>query len=203
MNFEEAFTQVKNGEGMRLPKWHTDVSVYAQYPDVDSKMTAPYLYVKSRYGRVPWQATNIELFSEDWGIVTDKDFDSSEHVYVANFMLTGTIKPENIAEAKAYLNEPMTKYIPKYKFHEALNDIRWILFNDGRKGVIKVTTNRELTENERSSISSWIRGQNGDGLGEGFEQQDFAITGYDKDKYEIHASFDWDTNDYHLIEVEK
>ena len=32
-------------------------------------MTAPYLYVESRFGRVPWKETMIELFSEDWEVV--------------------------------------------------------------------------------------------------------------------------------------
>ena len=33
---------------------------------------------------------------------------------------------------------------------------------------------RELTEQELEKLSDWISGQNSDGLGEGFEQQDFA-----------------------------
>ncbi len=69
MNFGEAFEQVKRGAGMRLPHWTPDVTIRAQYPDEHSKMTAPYLYVESRYGRVPWKETNIELFSEDWQVV--------------------------------------------------------------------------------------------------------------------------------------
>lgn len=55
--------------GMRLPNWKEDVVIYIQLPDKDSKMTAPYLYVESRFGRVPWKETNIELFSEDWTVV--------------------------------------------------------------------------------------------------------------------------------------
>lgn len=69
MNFAEAFEAVKEGKAMRLPHWKNDVKVKAQYPDETSKMTAPYLYVESRYGMVPWKETNIELFSEDWEIV--------------------------------------------------------------------------------------------------------------------------------------
>ena len=69
MNFGAAFEQVKHGKGMRLPAWSPDVTVRAQYPDEHSKMTAPYLYVQSRFGRVPWKETMIELFSEEWRIV--------------------------------------------------------------------------------------------------------------------------------------
>ena len=68
MNFGEAFAQVKSGKGMRLPAWSPEVIIRAQYPDENSKMTAPYLYVTSRYGKVPWKETMIELFSEDWEV---------------------------------------------------------------------------------------------------------------------------------------
>lgn len=66
MNFGEAFEQVKQGKGMRLPLWKEDVVIRAQYPDEYSKMTAPYLYVESRFGKVPWKETMVELFSEEW-----------------------------------------------------------------------------------------------------------------------------------------
>lgn len=69
MVFGEAFEAVKNGHGMRLPQWSEDVVVRAQFPDEHSKMTAPYLYVESRFGRVPWKETMIELFSDKWEIV--------------------------------------------------------------------------------------------------------------------------------------
>lgn len=34
-----------------------------------TRMTAPYLYVESRFGKVPWKETMIELFSKDWEII--------------------------------------------------------------------------------------------------------------------------------------
>lgn len=68
MNFGEAFEEVKKGKSMRLPSWLPDVLIKAQFPDENSKMTAPYLYVKSRFGMVPWKETMIELFSEEWEI---------------------------------------------------------------------------------------------------------------------------------------
>lgn len=69
MNFGQAFEEVKKGKGMRLPQWGKDVVIRAQYPDKHSKMTAPYLYVESRFGRVPWKETMIELFAENWEVV--------------------------------------------------------------------------------------------------------------------------------------
>ena len=69
MNFGDAFEAVKKGKGMRLPGWSFEVAIFAQYPNKSSKMTAPYLYVDSRFGKVPWKETMIELFSENWEVV--------------------------------------------------------------------------------------------------------------------------------------
>lgn len=69
VNFGLALEAMKKGLGARLPKWKPDVVIRAQYPDEHSKMTAPYLYVESRFGRVPWKETMIELFSDEWEIV--------------------------------------------------------------------------------------------------------------------------------------
>jgi len=69
MNFGKALEAVKQGKGMRLTQWKPDVVIRAQFPDEHSKMTAPYLYVESRYGRVPWKETFIELFNENWEVV--------------------------------------------------------------------------------------------------------------------------------------
>jgi len=69
MNFGRALEEVKEGKGMRLDSWSPEVVIRAQYPDDNSKMTAPYLYVESRFGVVPWKETMIELFSEDWVVV--------------------------------------------------------------------------------------------------------------------------------------
>lgn len=69
MSFGRAFEELYNGDGMRLPTWKDDVIIRMQRPDEHSKMTVPYLYVQSRFGRVPWIPTTIELFSEDWEVV--------------------------------------------------------------------------------------------------------------------------------------
>jgi hypothetical protein len=69
MDFGKALEEVKKGHAMRLPRWQEDVIILAQFPDENSKMTAPYLYVQSRFGRVPWKETMIELFAENWEVV--------------------------------------------------------------------------------------------------------------------------------------
>lgn len=68
MNFGEAFEEAKKGHAMRLLTWSDDVEIRVQYPDKHSKMTAPYLYVTSRFGMVPWKETMVELFSEAWEV---------------------------------------------------------------------------------------------------------------------------------------
>jgi hypothetical protein len=64
--FGQAIEYMKDGEGIRLPKWEPDVFISIQKPDENSKMTAPYFYVTSRFGMVPWIPTMIEMFSEEW-----------------------------------------------------------------------------------------------------------------------------------------
>lgn len=70
MRFSEAFDALRESTMayMRLPKWSPDVKIKVQWPEDGSKMTAPYLYVESRFGRVPWKETMIELFAEDWDV---------------------------------------------------------------------------------------------------------------------------------------
>ena len=71
MNFGDAFEEVKHGNSMRLPHWAADVFIKAQYPDGHSKMTAPYLYVESRFGIVPWKETMIDFFAQNWNVVEE------------------------------------------------------------------------------------------------------------------------------------
>ena len=72
LSFGRALDSVQDNpdtRGMRLPSWKEDVVVRIQMPDANSKMTAPYLYVESRFGRVPWKETMIEMFSKKWQLV--------------------------------------------------------------------------------------------------------------------------------------
>lgn len=68
VSFGLAFEAMRKGMGARLPHWKHDVVIRAQFPDDNSKMTAPYLYVESDNGKVPWKETNPELFSDSWQI---------------------------------------------------------------------------------------------------------------------------------------
>lgn len=68
LTFGLAVEAMKKGLKARLPKWGRDVFISIQMPDAESKMTAPYMYATSRFGRVPWNPTQIELLAEDWRI---------------------------------------------------------------------------------------------------------------------------------------
>lgn len=72
LSFGIAFDTIKGSVkelGMRLPNWRPDVVIKIQTPNENSDMTAPYLYVESRYGKAPWKETMIELFAENWEVV--------------------------------------------------------------------------------------------------------------------------------------
>ena len=68
MTFGKALDALRAGKAVRLPHWSDEVCIKLQTPDEHSKMTAPYLYVESRFGRVPWVVTQIELLSTAWEI---------------------------------------------------------------------------------------------------------------------------------------
>lgn len=68
LTFSEALQAMEVGYSVRLPKWSPEVRISIQSPDENSKMTAPYLYVESRYGRVPWNPTQIELLAQNWEV---------------------------------------------------------------------------------------------------------------------------------------
>jgi len=67
-DFGWALSQLRKGNTVGLPYWSPDVFLKLQVPDENSKMTAPYIYVTSRYGKVPWVATQIEMLSLDWEV---------------------------------------------------------------------------------------------------------------------------------------
>ena len=72
VNFGIVIEQLKKGNTAKLPYWSDDVFIELQIPDEHSKMTHPYIYVTSRFDRVPWVATQVEILSEKW-IVTEKN----------------------------------------------------------------------------------------------------------------------------------
>jgi hypothetical protein len=67
--FEDAIKAMREGKKARLESWQEDVFISIQEPDRNSKMTARYFYVTSRFGMVPWIPTMIEMLTEQWVIV--------------------------------------------------------------------------------------------------------------------------------------
>ncbi len=114
---------------------------------------------------------NVKLYEEA---------ESSRYTYRTNFHLNAPVN--DYEKAKAYLEEDdMVQYFKDRANDELRNkviSIDWVL-EDSESGYIQVVTNSVLTDEEQKEISSWITGQNSDGLGEGFEQQPFAESYYD------------------------
>lgn len=77
MTFGKAIKEMQDGQAVRLPKWSEDVKIQIQVPDEHSKMTAPYFYVTSRFGLVPWIPTMIEMLSIEWEVILESGETSS------------------------------------------------------------------------------------------------------------------------------
>ena len=138
------------------------------------------------------------------------------YIYKTYFKLRYEVN--DLKAAQEYLAEDdMTTYLIEdgriaREVRDVVVSIRWIL-TDEQSGAIVLTTKTELSAEQLLTISDWVSGQNSDGLGEGFEQQDFAnydLGLYDEygrynsdleleEEYEecyVMASFDWTTNKY-------
>lgn len=76
-NFEWALSRLKQWALMTREWWNwKNQYVWLQVPNPKSKMTHPYLYIKTVQGDVvPWSPSYTDLFSEDWATV---DSDTEE-----------------------------------------------------------------------------------------------------------------------------
>jgi hypothetical protein len=68
MNFGEALALLKRGRSVAREGWNgRGMSVTLQRPDSASKMTLPYLYMRTVQGAlVPWLASQTDMLAEDW-----------------------------------------------------------------------------------------------------------------------------------------
>jgi hypothetical protein len=66
--FGEAIEALKAGERVTRLGWNgKDMWLALQVPDDHSKMTLPYIYMKTAQGDlVPWLASQSDMLSEDW-----------------------------------------------------------------------------------------------------------------------------------------
>lgn len=112
------------------------------------------------------------------------------------------LEDKNFGAADAFLrSEEMAQYLDDH-LREKVTKVEWNLESTD-EGTIDVEAKRELTPDELAELSDWIRGQCSDGLGESFEQRDFAqVYDYEEDWGEEECvgmiSFDWEFNDYKL-----
>lgn len=111
------------------------------------------------------------------------------------------LEDDCFGQADAFLRaEDMAQYLDDH-LREKITKVEWNLEGtDG--GTIDVEAKEELTPDELAELSDWIRGQCSDGLGESFEQRDFAQI-YDYDDWGDEdwvgmISFDWESNNYKL-----
>jgi hypothetical protein len=73
MDFSEALIAVKQGKSIQRRGWNgKGLLVKYQFPDKNSKMTLPYLYIEYPDGkRCPWLASQTDVLEEDWEIKED------------------------------------------------------------------------------------------------------------------------------------
>lgn len=69
LGFDFAMLALKAGKSVRVSTWPSDIYLTLQVPDVNSKMTVPYIYGTSKqHGVMPWLPDHIDLFSKDWEV---------------------------------------------------------------------------------------------------------------------------------------
>ena len=80
MDFGKALENLKNGHRVCREGWNgKGMWLLMQRPDENSKMTLPYIYIEYPVGhaaypngsRVPWLASQTDMFSDDWCVLTD------------------------------------------------------------------------------------------------------------------------------------
>lgn len=114
--------------------------------------------------------------------------------YITDFALSFPVN--DVDAADEYLQDDvMLDYFDEGPLKDKLASIEWYMRTNSA-GNIMVTSKEELTRDELDEISRFISGQNSDGLGEGFSQQDFAEVDIYGEPQQ--STFDWETNEYHL-----
>ena len=82
INFEEALALLKERKKVKLNSWKDDVYISIDFSDGCvhlGAMTAPYMFVTSRNGTVPWMPTQIEIMSDEWIEVDEKPIPTVEY----------------------------------------------------------------------------------------------------------------------------
>lgn len=71
MNFGQAMDHLRNGEKVTRDGWNgKGMWIHLQRPDANSKMTQPYIYLRTAQGDfIPWLASQGDLMAWDWAVV--------------------------------------------------------------------------------------------------------------------------------------
>jgi hypothetical protein len=70
-NFGYALQQLKAGQAVTRDGWNgRNMWLRLQVPDAGSKMTLPYIYMRTVQGDlVPWLASQTDVLATDWRVV--------------------------------------------------------------------------------------------------------------------------------------
>ena len=70
MNFGEALNALEGGSRVTREGWNgKGMWIHLQRPDENSKMTLPYIYMRTAQGDlVPWLASQSDLLARDWSL---------------------------------------------------------------------------------------------------------------------------------------
>lgn len=71
MTFEDALIMLRQLKRVSRKGWNgKGMWIQLQIPDSDSKMSLPYIYMKTASGNfVPWVASHTDILSSDWMLV--------------------------------------------------------------------------------------------------------------------------------------
>ncbi len=70
-DFAEALSYLQEGDVVCRQGWNgKNMWLRLQTPDMNSKMTLPYIYMRTAQGQnVPWLASQTDLLAQDWEYV--------------------------------------------------------------------------------------------------------------------------------------
>ena len=106
MNFGEAITLLKVGHQLQRKGWNgKDMWIGMQIPDAYSRMTLPYIYMRTEDEQmVSWVASQTDMLSDDW----------QEYVAPTQIKLSKVIEHVNKVFDKAYtLSQPRVTAMKK------------------------------------------------------------------------------------------
>lgn len=71
LTFGDALSLLKRGTKVARAGWNgKGMWLELQVPDANSKMSLPYIYMKTADDKVvPWLASQSDMLAEDWGVV--------------------------------------------------------------------------------------------------------------------------------------